>query len=305
MNGGGRRLSILIYHRVLREADPLQPNIPTARLFERHMRWLRCVFNILPLAEAVYRLQNGTLPSRAAAITFDDGYLDNYELALPILRRVGLPATFFIATGFLDGGLMWNDMVIESVRRCSSGRISLRTPDIEPLEISDDESKRAAISQLLPALKHLPLDERQSAAEELSRACGGAIASLMMTSSQVVELHRAGMEIGGHTVNHPILAVLNEEEARWEIEQGKRDLESLLQSPVSLFAYPNGRLGEDYGPEHRRIAAKAGFTAAMATTWGVAGPDTDRYQLPRFTPWDRNPLRYVARLQRLRLGRPH
>ena len=115
--GAQARLSILIFHRVLPGPDPLQPDVPEAQRFEQILRWVARWFQVLPLDEAVARLAARTLPARAVAITFDDGYADNATVALPVLKRVGFPATFFIATSFLDGGRMWNDTVIESVAR--------------------------------------------------------------------------------------------------------------------------------------------------------------------------------------------
>ena len=123
--GPGSRLTVMIFHRVLKEPDPLLPSEPDEQQFEARMRAVRAWFNVLPLAEAIGRLQAGALPARPLAISFDDGYADNFEVALPVLRKLGLPATFFVATGFLDGGCMWNDTVIETVRR--SGERSARS----------------------------------------------------------------------------------------------------------------------------------------------------------------------------------
>ena len=131
MSPAGRRarLSVLIFHRVLPQIDPLFPEEVDAQRFEQICGWLRSWFNVLPLDEAVLRLTDGALPERALAITFDDGYADNHNVALPILQRHGLVATFFIATGFLDGGRMWNDSVIESVRRTAQQEFDLRDLD--------------------------------------------------------------------------------------------------------------------------------------------------------------------------------
>ena len=115
--GGARaRLTVLIFHRVHPGQDAMFPGEMHAATFRERMGWVREWFNVLPLDEAVAALARGTLPARALAITFDDGYADNFTVALPILQQLGLPATFFIATGFLDGGRMWNDTVIEAMR---------------------------------------------------------------------------------------------------------------------------------------------------------------------------------------------
>src|SRR5690242_1236069 len=119
---GGRdsRLSIFAYRRVLPHADTLFPDEGDAESFDRHIEQLAGCFNVIPLFDAIRGLNRGTLPPRAACITFDDGYADNVEIALPILQKHGVHATFFVASGFLDGGRMWNDTVIELVR-CAPG----------------------------------------------------------------------------------------------------------------------------------------------------------------------------------------
>jgi peptidoglycan/xylan/chitin deacetylase (PgdA/CDA1 family) len=124
---GRPALIVLTYHRVLPAPDPMLTAEPDAGLFEAQMTFLARYMVVLPLVEALRRLEAGTLPRRAIAITFDDGYANNAQVALPILRRLGLPATFFIATGYLDGGCMWNDAVIETLRRCPGGGTACTT----------------------------------------------------------------------------------------------------------------------------------------------------------------------------------
>ena len=124
--GADARHSTLIFHRVLTAPDPLLPDEPTAAEFEQRMRWVQRYFNVLPLAEAVARLQSRTLPARSLAITFDDGYADNEQIAAPILTKLGLPATFFIASGYLDGGRMFNDSIIAALRDSKRGNLDLR-----------------------------------------------------------------------------------------------------------------------------------------------------------------------------------
>ena len=131
---GDPKLSILIFHRVLPETDPLFPDEPDARRFDQVMGWVKTWFNVMPLDAAVDALKKRNLPARAMAITFDDGYADNRTTALPILKRHGLSATFFIATGYLNGGRMWNDTVIESIRKSQAK--SLELDGIKPFQDS-------------------------------------------------------------------------------------------------------------------------------------------------------------------------
>jgi len=119
---------------------------------------------------------------------------------------------------------------------------------------------------------------------------------LMLTSEQVKRMRRAGMQIGAHTVSHPILARLAPGEAQAEIAASKGVLESLLQERVGLFAYPNGKPNLDYRAVDAEGVRRLGFDAAVTTAWGVADGASDVMQLPRFTPWDKTRLRFGARL---------
>ena len=295
--GERARLSILAYHRVLRAPDPILHDVIDAAGFEQHMALLAEEFNVIRLREACELLSRGKLPARAACITFDDGYADNEEIALPILKRMGLQATFFVSTGFSAGGLMFNDAIIEAVRCAPAGTHDLSNMGLGVHELGDSATRRSAVDALIAALKYRPVAERQSAVEQLAAALRSPLPrNLMMTPSQIAKLHSEGMEIGAHTVNHPILTSVSEDEARAEIVSSKRTLEDIAGAPVTSFAYPNGKPGRDYRPEHVRLVREAGFLAAVSSVGGVAHRGSDVFQLPRFSPWDRNPLRLGARL---------
>ncbi len=295
-----RRLSILIYHRVLPEPDPLGLGGPESARFERTMRLVSRFFRVLPLSEAIDRLRRDALPPRAACITFDDGYADNAEVALPVLKRLGLPATFFVATAFLDGGRMWNDTVIETVRRWPQPVIEMPELDLPRLPVATVEEKRAAVPRLLNALKYLPHEERLDRTTAFAESLGDTLPALMMRRDQVRELADAGMEIGGHTRTHPILTSLADKDAREEIAGGREELEEIVGRSVRLFAYPNGKPGTDYTSVHAHMVRELGFQGAVTTAWGAARTGLSPWELPRFTPWDRNPWFYLARLARVR-----
>lgn len=292
----GRRLSILIYHRVLAEADPLFPAEIDASRFEQHLRWLKANFTLISLAEAVVHLRNDTLPARAACITFDDGYADNATIALPLLQHHGVAATVFVATGFLNGGRMWNDTVIELVRNAPS-RIDLSAAGFGRYQLLTVADRQAAISSLINALKYLPMAERQAKVDELTALVPVRLRQdLMMTHDQVRLLHRAGIEIGAHTVHHPIIARLPDAAAQAEIANGKAALEAMIDAPVQTFAYPNGKPDQDYEARHVAMVKQLGFTAAVSTSWGAARTGSDLFQLPRFTPWNQRQLPFTLRM---------
>lgn len=291
------RLSILIYHRVLEKPDPMYADVIDAAAFRWQMDVLVNHFNVLPLSVAVALLEKRRLPPRAACVTFDDGYADNVHVALPILRERGISATFFIATGFLDGGQMWNDTVFEALRQVPDDELDLQEMALGRYPLPDTAARVRAAEALIDRLKYLPLEERLERCQTLAARAGlPANSGLMMCSSDVRRLVAEGMEVGGHTINHPILAVLDPATARREIADNRDQLAALVEGPVRLFAYPNGKPGQDYLPEHVEMVRDLGYRAAVSTSWGLCTGNSHRWQLPRFTPWDATPIRFLARM---------
>ncbi len=290
-------LSIVIFHRVLARRDDVLDWDLDAHEFEQRVRWLRSWFNILPLDEAVRRLEQRSLPARAAAITFDDGYADNFTVALPILKKLEVSATFFIATGYLDGGRMWNDTIIHSLRHCGRARLDLAAIGLESYELTSCEAIRRAIDRVISGLKYRPPEQRSAAVDYVARVAGCRLPDdLMMRSEDIRAMRRAGMVIGAHTVTHPILAKVDGDAVRQEVVDSRQYLEDLLQERVGLFAYPNGKPAVDFRDEDVGTVRALGFDAAVTTAWGVADAGSDRMQLPRFTPWDRTRIRFGARM---------
>ncbi|MCW8921773.1 MAG: polysaccharide deacetylase family protein [Sedimenticola sp.] len=298
-SGSRAKLSILNYHRVHSELDPINPGEVDAEAFNWQMDLISRNFNILKLGEAALLLKQGKLPERSLCVTFDDGYADNVDVALPILQHYSVPTTFFIATGYLDGGMMWNDVVIECIRKIPSDYIDLSEKKLGKYNLNNWDERHAAYSEIVKKIKHLSQSKRQELVEWLSSfVIAAELPELMMTSNQVQLLHECGMEIGGHTVSHPILSCIPDEQAEREIADGKRRLEEIIQDSVKVFAYPNGKPGQDYLPKHVNMVERLGFDAAVSTKWGVSTVKTDKNQLRRFTPWDKSPNRFMLRLLR-------
>lgn len=291
------RFSVLIFHRVLETKDELLPSEPSAAEFERTMSWVKQAFDVIPLAVGIAGLKAGRLPNRALAITFDDGYANNATIAAPILSRLGLHATFFVATGFLDGGRMFNDTVIESLRRFPGSELDLRAVGLGRHNTSTLVGRRQTVHALLSQIKYRAPSERIDLAERIAGNTGvEPPKDLMMASAQVHALARAGFEIGGHTVNHPILAQLDASSARREIVGGRDRLEAITGSRIRLFAYPNGRPNEDYTRATVDLVRQAGFDGAVSTSGGVARHGSDPFQVPRFTPWRLHRLQFTGQM---------
>jgi peptidoglycan/xylan/chitin deacetylase (PgdA/CDA1 family) len=239
-------------------------------------------------------------------ITFDDGYRSTHDLALPVLKELGLPATVFIATRYLDGTNMWNDRIIHAVRNMPQGLLELSDIGLGRHQVADQDSRERITDKLIRAAKYMPTNERQALTDRLDQLTDKASAPgpsslqepLMLTPDMVKTLVANGFEVGGHTVTHPILTRLEDSHAREEIVQCKQELESITGQPVRLFAYPNGKVGMDYDERHVLMAKQAGYDAAFITSIGPVSNSTDLFQIPRGLPWDKSPLLFQLRLLR-------
>lgn len=294
------RLSILIYHRVLVKPDTFYTEIPDVNAFSWQMELLHRHYNVIPLSQAIEQLKTNRLQPETACVTFDDGYADNYLHALPVLQQWNIPATFFVASGFLDGGMMWNDIVLEGIRHHRDDHLDLTPVGLQRYELSDLAQRRQLAAQVLPVIKYLSSTQREEVTSFIKEQTRQYLPeNLMMTTEQLKALHASGMEIGGHTVHHPILSSLSAQQAEQEIDEGRQQLSSKLDgSIIRYFAYPNGKPGQDYNADHAEFVKRIGFEGAVSTSYGAATSNSDLYQLPRFTPWDKTPLKFSMRLMK-------
>lgn len=298
------RHQVLLFHRVLSTRDPMMPSEPDVDWFDRLIGRLARLFCILPLSEAIEQASQGSLPAASLSITFDDGYADNVDNALPVLESHRAHATFFIATGFLNGGRMFNDTLIETARRIPEGEIRYPFADQPRIVIGDMQDRRALAQRAIGDCKYLPVSERDMRVAEFARLQEQALPdNLMMNTAQLKQLHASPYaEIGAHTVSHPILAVCNDRVALDEISRSANRLEEMLGCRPRLFAYPNGKEGVDFLTPQASLVEQAGLAAAVSTDWGIMRQDTDRYRIPRFCPWSENQHRFVIDLVRARYG---
>jgi peptidoglycan/xylan/chitin deacetylase (PgdA/CDA1 family) len=236
------------YHRIGFRPDwPFDRGLwsATPEAFDAQVRFLKKHFDLIGASDLtdVLNKQSG----RFALITFDDGYRDNYEEAFPILRAHGAPATFFLATGYLDQPRVpWWDEIAWMVRR--SSRQSIGPDDWHREAVPwDNPDRERAIYTLLRRYKSFPGYCTEAYLDFLAQATysGRCPATEMkdewMTWDMVREMAAAGMSIGGHTVNHPVLSRLTAEEQEEEVAGCARRLQQELGSPMRSFAYPNGK----------------------------------------------------------------
>jgi peptidoglycan/xylan/chitin deacetylase (PgdA/CDA1 family) len=299
------RLTVLTYHSVTSAYDPLASfEQITAATFREQMSLVSRHFTVLPLMEAIEHLQRGTLPANALAITFDDGYLNNHDVALPILKSLGLTATFFVSTGYMEGGLMFNDLIMEALRRTRKDDFVVPT-EVDPsgrLELQNAPGRVKAFKRLAAYAKYLPDSERAAFCLETWRSLVPSNAAemprLMMSAEHVRNLHQQGMTIGGHSHSHPIFTSCSLDKVREEVILNRDTLHNLIGEPPEVFAYPNGRANRDYTLAHARLLEEAGYRCAVTTEIGVCCPGMDLYQLPRYMPWTMTPGKLLYHLSR-------
>jgi peptidoglycan/xylan/chitin deacetylase (PgdA/CDA1 family) len=284
---------ILCFHRVNDDCDPFFPSIAT-RLFEAEMRFLSRHYRVVSLAEMFRRLQEGPAEP-VLAITFDDGYRDNFENAFPILKRYGLPATIFLATGAIDTAEpLWFERVAQALKTTARELLEVERGRVMPLR---NTAERLEANDYLFSVFRAATDaDRRRLLEDVLEQLGGTERrSEMLNWNDARYMAAQGIDFGGHTVTHPFLSRVTPEEARRETALCKQRIEAELQRPADFFAYPNGR-DEDIGGVAKQAVWQAGYKAAMSTIWGVNTGATDAFELRRGGPWEQSPAMFASKL---------
>jgi peptidoglycan/xylan/chitin deacetylase (PgdA/CDA1 family) len=281
----------MTYHRIaipgMKDNPYYDPVISaTPDVFRAQIQVLRSRFNILNLPDVLNHGTNwpgswhGGTP--AALVTFDDGYRDNYDTAFPILRELGVPATFFVASGFLERPqLPWWDHVAYTIKRTRICRFNLERwgGDPEPLRIDlgqtpSDLKRTLAVRQIIHQfLSGTIRDESwflaqmdQQADVIVDQAAAGH--SLFMGREEIRQLAANGMSVASHSHNHRALAQLAEEAQIFELAHSQHVLEHVLGCKVTAFAYPFGWRGT-FSPRTQELAATAGYQFAFSSIEGI------------------------------------
>ncbi len=286
------RLTILTYHRVLprdRKGAYFAPGlVVTPEAFRHHCRTVAQNFHVLSLSEALDVWCQRPFDRRPiAALTFDDGYRDNYEYAAPILAEFGLWATFFVIAGLIGTSVSpWYDQMGRAfglLRQQRRMREMLARPAV--VELLGGCARDGGVStagQLIAVAKTLGVEKRQVLLDELRSLTASrqdyVSSDLIMSWRQLAELADAGHEIGCHSWSHEILPQLDDTRREAEVSGSRRLLEERLGNPVRAFCYPNG----DFDEHAVRMVNAAGYTCAVTSSPGCNEPGQDRYRLKRW-----------------------
>jgi peptidoglycan/xylan/chitin deacetylase (PgdA/CDA1 family) len=318
LNAFASRALILAYHRVNESpSDPQLLSVAPQR-FAEHLECLRKAYRPTRLRQLVRALRDGTIPHGAVVLTFDDGYADNLHHARPLLERYDVPATVFVTTGCVghDRELWWDELdrlLLQPGTLPERLRLSVSGSSFEwelgedayygeeafrahcrwnVLETGDPTSRQRVYRSLHQLLRPMPGAQRQQVLEELrvwvGAESGSRSSHQILTADDVGDLEKGNLvEVGAHTVDHPVLSSLPPDAQRAEIRQSKTRLEEILGHPVASFAYPYGGRA-DYTAETAALVREAGFACACANFPELVRRSADRFQLPRVLvrDWD-------------------
>jgi CelD/BcsL family acetyltransferase involved in cellulose biosynthesis/peptidoglycan/xylan/chitin deacetylase (PgdA/CDA1 family) len=300
---------IFIYHRVNDDFDSFLPSVPVAA-FRKQMEFLKKNFPIVSLDE----IGHGAFPDNGAnycaALTFDDGYRDNFLSAFPVLKDLGLPATVFLTTGYIEAGeLPWYDQVCWGFKLTTRERLSLKDVGGPEGRLDLPPERLKVMGQTLAWLRGLEETDRLRLTPQVFAALHVPaflrVPSPMLNWDEIRQMSKQNVTFGAHTVSHPALSRVNGERLEAEISGSRDRIQEELQLPVRHFAYPFGQ-PRDIGAEARSAVQRAGFATAVTTVWGFNRPGDDLLELkrfsPRFNPWDFDPGRFAMMLDWYRLA---
>lgn len=272
-------LTVLNYHRIdelQNNLDNFQPNISaTPTSFDQQMSYLSRWFTVVSLQDVTnWILQNKPLPRYAALITFDDGYLDNYTNAFPILKKYNFPAVIYLTSGHIGSNrpFYW-DLVAYCFYHTERNKILF--PDGVERGWESIDEKNQISKQWIESMKVLNEDQKQNWISRIPENLNVSIPdnyfkNLMMNWEQIREMSAANIDFGAHTVTHPILTRISPEQVRTEISDSKKKIEQELGRPVTSLAYPNG-MKADFNDTVIQLTKESGFATAFTL---LNGPTT-------------------------------
>ena len=286
-----KEVTVLAYHRVLDVGNCSQYKYDrelisaTPEMFDAQLQFLKRHYDVIDLVTLNDRLRNNSITGKELVITFDDGFSDNYSNAFPLLKSHGIPGVFFVSTGYIGAqSTFWFNDVVCAINSADQLKFKLGKHDVD-LSASTD-NREQCIQQTLRYLKKSPNSDRIQAIGSLFKQLNYDLHNTPelehpMTWDNVKEMHAAGMEIGSHTVSHPILSRLTEQELHDEIYNSKSILESQLNTPCNSIAYPVGGYDE-FNQKVETLCQSAGYNFGLSYVSGINPPTLDnRYNMKR------------------------
>ena len=275
-------LTVLTYHRVAQPDaavayDDGVVDVTPERL-DRQLAFVTRWFDVIDMADVFAFARGGSLPSNPLLVTFDDGYRDNHDVALPILQRHGVRATFFVATDYVEHRRpFWWDRIAYVVKHSARDRLLVTYPERFEMSLAGPIARQRAIRRLHRVVKDAGGLDLARFLEEVERAADVTLAGdeerriadeLVMTWEQVLALERAGMDVQSHTKTHRVVGTLGQESLQDELVGSRRQLEQVLGHPVRALAYPVGK-GVVADRATERAVRESGYALGFTNGTGV------------------------------------
>ena len=289
--------AILMYHRVVStDSEPFFDKGPCIhrplKHFKSEMAFLSKWFQVVGMDEIVASMAApDAFREPTVVVTFDDGYLDNYEYVLPVLKRQAIPATIYLTTAVIGTKeLLWPDQVEHILLRTdrTSFRFEMLFDDAQ-IDLATHDARRRANSMICKALKLVGDSQRHRLINELGQCLdvgsgeGGASLRRMLNWDEVRDMSRNGISFGAHTVSHPILSKISTQSAVSEIQDSRAAIEAHVGAPVNHFAIPNGS-ANDFTEALKTYCVDSGLTSIVTTEHGTVSCRSDPMFLRRVSP---------------------
>lgn len=295
-------LLVLNYHRIgSPEQDPFDPGVfsATADQFYEQVAYLKRHLSLVTLEEALAFVTGASRDKTRrcrALITFDDGYLDNYQFAFPVLRSHGVQGVFFLVTSIVGScHVPWWDHIAFVIKSARNRRFALRHPAALSVDL-DRDGLAKSLQQVLKLYKMPHNTDPARFLSELSEAAHGdqppETLRRFLDWDEAREMIAAGMAIGSHTHTHPVLSQLQPERQRDELARSRAILRETLGIPADTLAYPVGNVNSFTG-DTQQLARELGYAACFSFHGGTNLPGaTLPYDVKRVSVGDQSQARF-------------
>jgi len=284
---------ILFYHRFSTGSldGDLLPHLDIGE-FEKQMRHVKRWYSVTSMDEVDKRLKSGeNFPLASVVITIDDGYLNNYKLAYPVLKKLNMPAIIYLTTRFIGANnALWVDDLADILH--STKLKSFCFPELfgdKVLDISTRQSKMETLTKLYEEMVGLKQHKKILMMQKLANILGrnevrrNNTERKMINWNEVIEMNQNNIHFGAHTISHPTLSKMELLEAKREIRESKEVIENRLGCKVSHFAIPNGRV-KDFNEDLKKYCKEIDLKTVVSTESGVISAESDPYFLERIHP---------------------
>lgn len=287
-----KNIIVLRYHRVADlDYDPFGLAV-TIRAFDEQMKYIKENYKLIRVDDNWENINEKSL-----IITFDDGYLDNYVYAIPILKKYDIPATFFISTQNIDKNKeFWDHDYIRMLLYRQENKLEIFNKEYNLKKINMNK----LIKFLHTQLKQMQINDRNEFLFDMEKQLNPKISCRdlyrTVNKKELIEMSKLpNILIGAHTVTHTRLAIQETEVQEWEIKESKIELEKIINKPVEYFAYPFGLKNIDYNIKTVELLKKHGFKKAFTTEGKNIKINDNRYEIPRYGArnWNEKQIRNI------------